>query len=213
MNIVTVLSSVSKIAVLAFVGIFAVLIYELYLFKKESKKKSKPSVPQFNENINFVSQSKVLEKESSIVKRQGAKIFAILGGLLVFLGIIIVITFFRASQETKETEFSATQPLIQFASSKGIRLFSDNFTSLNDDQVATLEAGNKIIIGVESINEADIDQARIRVNSQAWVFDDTTTKYDPKYNVYYKEYEIASDEPTLKIDAQLHSKSDGWLGD
>jgi hypothetical protein len=38
-------------------------------------------------------------------------------------------------------------------------------------------------------------------------------QYNAEKKMYYKEYVVATGESRLKIDAQLHSATDGWLGD
>ena len=76
-----------------------------------------------------------------------------------------------------------------------------------------VQFGKKIIIGIQTIVEADIDRARIKINTKDWQISDITTLFNPQLKVYYREYIVATGTAQLKIDAQLHSASDGWLGE
>ena len=71
----------------------------------------------------------------------------------------------------------------------------------------------KVYVGIQTIDEADIDRARIKINEKDWNVAHITSQFNKDKKVYYREYTIASGESKLKIDAQLHSETDGWLGD
>jgi len=104
-------------------------------------------------------------------------------------------------------------PIINFVASRGIRVYNDNWIELTDVQLQNLNINQKIYIAIESIRDVDIDLARIRVNEALWKDENTTNKYNKDKNIYYKEYIVNSQSAFLKIDAQLHSKSEGWLGE
>jgi hypothetical protein len=82
-----------------------------------------------------------------------------------------------------------------------------------DSKLKALESGYKVFIGVKNISGIDIDKARIRINADKWNLEDETSKLEIKTGLFYKEYQIATNETKLKIEAQLHSQTEGWLGD
>ena len=50
MNITKILSSFNFVTVIAFFITLSFIIYEVYLFKKETLKKAKPQIPEFKGN-------------------------------------------------------------------------------------------------------------------------------------------------------------------
>ncbi|PIS16075.1 hypothetical protein COT62_00345, partial [Candidatus Roizmanbacteria bacterium CG09_land_8_20_14_0_10_41_9] len=84
---------------------------------------------------------------------------------------------------------------------------------LTDLEVSKLKGGDRILIGIETIKNVDVDRARIRVNETEWKLNHITLNFDSQKSIYYKEYSISSGAASLKIEAQLHSLKDGWLGD
>ncbi len=218
MEPLSLLASLNKISLVAFLITLAFIAYQFYLFKKDvSAKKSKPNVPDFNENARTpANYTKVIvgDVETASFKKPN-RLPLIIGialmivfGLIFFIGVInknIPILSFN-------TQITPT-PIINFVASKGIRIYNSNWTPLTDNQLATLSAGRTIYIGVETIGETDIDRARIRVNEKEWKTDNITLKLNDVKNVYYREYTIGTGTAALKIEAQLHSVADGWLGD
>jgi hypothetical protein len=97
--------------------------------------------------------------------------------------------------------------------SDGILIFDENFNLLKDEELNKLEPQKKIIVGIKTLEGTDIDKARIRINKNIWQPEDETKKFEKKNKVFYIEYRPASDESRLKIEAQLHSRSDGWLAE
>ncbi len=55
--------------------------------------------------------------------------------------------------------------------------------------------------------------ARIKINQGEWDDQSITTNFNKEKNVFYRKYQLATNEAFLKIEAQLHSTVDGWLGD
>jgi hypothetical protein len=96
MDILSILGSINIISVFFFVLTFGVLIYEIYLFRKEKKKKEKPTIPNFNPTKAVPNQiySSVpvapAEKPKVIKKRKN---LALMIGVAVatFFGIAIII--------------------------------------------------------------------------------------------------------------------------
>jgi hypothetical protein len=109
----------------------------------------------------------------------------------------------------------AITPLVEekTVTSEGILIFDENFNLLKDEDLNKLEPQKKIIIGIKTLEGAEIDKARIRINRNIWRLEDETKKFENKNKVFYIEYEPASEESRLKIEAQLHSIKDGWLGE
>jgi len=215
MDLVNFLSSVNKLSILAFLVTLGILFYEIQLLKKEKRLSSKPRIPKFEESINpQISQAATLITEKKeVVTKPNNFIIIFLIILLIIFGLATFFGFYKFNQKQNTLSETNVTPIVNLVSSKGIRLFNEQFNLLNDTQLKAIKPGDKLIIGLETINDADIDQARIRVNSNAWQLSDFTKKFSSKYQVYYINYSVASGESKLKIEAQLHSVGDGWLGD
>lgn len=212
------LISINKISLIAFLITFGFLIYEIILLKKESNIKKKLNLPKFSENFNNnlkINEKNIKKKrEITINKPNNIIIFLIIISFL--FGIITLISFFetREKKEVNTTRLSLTPtPIIEFVNSKGIRIFDENFNPILEENLNKIKKGDRILIGVETVPEAEIDRARIRVNKENWEDNDITLNFSKKFNVFYKEYQIATETNRLKIEAQLHSKEDGWLGE
>lgn len=211
MDFLVLLSSVSKISLLAFIGISFFLGYEIYLFRKEQQKKSKPNLPEFsNVAATPLAQTVIIkEKKKMSLTKADNRLLIFLIILFVIFGLItgIGLVDFRSKN-------SAEKPVVQERStimpSKGIRLYDEQFRPINDSSVS---ANMTVIIGVETIKETDIDRARVRVNKSFWDSGDITTNFNKEKAVYYQSFFVASGESRLKIEAQLHSAKDGWLGE
>lgn len=214
MDIINFLGSVNKLSVLAFLVTFAVLVYEVHLLKKEKELRTKPKIPKFEESIkSTITQGSVLvvEKQKKIVKPNNLVIIALIV-LLFFFGIATVFGFTSYREKANQLKISPT-PIIDFITSKGIKIFDENFNTIIDTQLGLIKQGKEIIIGIETIENLDIDRARIRVNKNNWQTEDITVNFSPEHQVFYIKYPVASGESKLKIEAQLHSASEGWLGD
>ena len=136
-------------------------------------------------------------------------------GVLTVLIISSIFIYFFVTQLNQKKIKTQPIPIVQEVSSAGLKVFDKNWTEIkNDGKVqAQIKPGEVVYIGIQTIEEADIDRARIKVNEANWEIKDITTTLNPKLKVYYKEYPVATGTAQLKIDAQLHSASDGWLGD
>ena len=130
--------------------------------------------------------------------------------LLIVVGIMVVTYNTNLKKQEGET---AQVPIIREISSAGLKVYDENWNEIEKKKKDKAKPGEKLYIGIQTIVEADIDRARIRVNERDWQIAHITTLFNPQLEVYYKEYIVATGTAQLKIEAQLHSASDGWLGD
>lgn len=211
MDFLVLLSSISKISLLAFIGISFFLGYEIYLFRKEQQKKTKPNLPEFsNVAATPLAQTVVIkEKKKMSLTKADNRLLIFLIILFVLFGLITVVGLidFRSKNSTEKPVLQERSAIVP---SKGIRLYDQEFRPLSDSSVS---ASMTVLIGVETIKEADIDRARIRINKSVWDSGDITTNFNKENSIYYQSFLIASGESRLKIEAQLHSAKDGWLGE
>lgn len=216
MDILQFLGSVNKISLLAFISTFIFLFYEVHLLRKEKQNKTAPSIPQFKENMSVpISSSKIIveTKNVEIKKRKNMPIAVFIAIFLIIVVAASALLLKSKSTTSTQANFSNPTPIVQMATSRGVKFFSKTFESMSDQQVSTLQPGQSIIIGVETIEGTDVDSARIKVNKIAWTQDSITMNFDKKNKMYFISYTIATEESQLKVDAQLHSKVDGWLGE
>ncbi len=217
--------SVNKVALLAFVVVLGFLLYELYLYRKEKQKTKKPSVPQFVPTAAIptvavgapVVQASVPPKSAAPLKKTSGdqpRVLIVIGILTVLIVVGVFLYFFITQLGKKKTAVTSV-PIVREVSSAGLKVFTKDWTEIKNGEKTSIQIkpGDTVYIGIQTIEEADIDRARIKVNKTDWEIKDITTTLNPKLKVYYKEYLVATGTAQLKIDAQLHSTSDGWLGD
>lgn len=218
MDIVSVLVSFNKISIVAFFITLGFIIYELYLFRKETIREKRPDIPKFEEgtSVSLIQSPTLVAKtqEMASVKRPNSVSLYVGVLFLVIFGLISLFGYLN-SKRTVSNEFTISPtPVITFVSSKGIRIFEPEiWKELTNVEVSKLKEGDRILIGIETIKKMDVDRARIRVNETEWKLNHITLNFDSQKNVYYREYTISSGVASLKIEAQLHSLKDGWLGD
>ncbi len=223
MEIVNFLISINKISLLAFFITLGFIIYEIVLIKKEKQRLKKISLPQFQEKVDKEIFTKIavnLEKKKIRNYKTNNIVLIVLILLMVIFGASSFVGFVNLEKSTSrsflnENKFSqpTPTPLIEFINSKGIKIFNEDFQPIEELELTRLQPGDKIIIGIETIPEVDIDRARIRINKEKWDDEDITTQFSKEKSVFYIEYQIASNDSELKIEAQLHSPEDGWLGE
>ncbi len=211
------LTSFNKISLIAFFITLAFIIYEIKLFKKEAIKETKPLIPDFKENqssqlsnatkVVVVEENKEFFNKPSRLPLFMAVIFLLLFGAIFIIGVV--------NPQLKKNNSSSVSltPIITYTSSKGIKVFDNNWVELGEQELHQLKEGQDIIIGVDTLKDLDIDKARIRVNNAQWLPEDVTGELNSLHNVFYKGYTVSTGESSLKIDAQLHSKTGGWLGE
>lgn len=217
MSIDALLFSVNKISFIAFLITGSLVIYQIYLIKKETLKKIKPKIPEFKEGEKFKNDRKmvVVQKNNdkkSPIKRERKISFVITLIIFLFFGLIILFDPFKFKKELPLDKVTPT-PIIKLVASSGIMVYNKNWVELTDDQIKEIQPGSIIYIGIKTVVGADIDKARIRVNKQYWSKEDLAVKFNKEKNVFYREYLIATGEGSLKIEGQLHSKTEGWLGE
>lgn len=217
MDILGILSSLNIISLIAFFVTVSFLGYQVYSIKKDiNRSSSKPIIPDFNESILQKRQNHKIElkEHTSLVlkKSKTSKSFII---LLIF--VVIFLSIFALSGIVsvllqKKTAQNIEKIRVNYVASKGIRVYNKNWTRLTDSDYRNLKIGDEIIIGIETIAQVDIDKARIRINSNEWTSKDETTLFNKSNNVFYIDYTISLHSGKLRIGAQLHSKSEGWIG-
>lgn len=215
MDVITFLKSVNKLSLLAFLITLGGLVYEIHQLKKDQRYRSKPKIPKFNQSASVQLPQEVTivsDKQEKVMRSNNFTIIVILFILLIVFGLA---AFFGFSKFSQNPVGSAKEPapLINFVTSRGIKIFDSQFNPISDTDLSAVKPGEEIIIGVETIKDIDIDRARIRVNKDSWQTEDITVNFNPEKQVFYIKYMVASDESKLKIEAQLHSATEGWLGD
>lgn len=215
------LVSINKISLVIFFLTLGILIYEYRLLKLERQKEKIPKIPQFNDayassfkkNENVI----VVENKEERYKPHSTKLFIILIIITLFFAMVSLAGFIFQEKSNNITTSNQLANNSSFeekvVASEGILIFDENFNLLKDEDLNKLEPEKKIIVGIKTIQGADIDKARIRINKNIWGLEDETKKFNSKNQVFYIEYQLATAESQLKIEAQLHSIKDGWLGE
>lgn len=210
------LISVNKITLVAFIITFGFLLYELFLIKKEIDRKKKINLPSFKEEVVDLNKNNFIINQSRKINfsRPNNVILLFLLIFSLFFGMTSLIGFISYKDSKDQSDIkNIPTPVVRVQTSRGIKIFNSNFNEIKDNDLLNLKTGDEIIIGVETIPEAQIDRARIRVNENQWKTEDVTLNFSEMYKVYYIKYKIASNTGQLKIEAQLHSPEDGWLGE
>ncbi len=211
--------SINKIALIAFFAVFCFLIFEIKKTIDDKKKKEKPVVPQFNNTVQVnapvAANNTPLPAQVPIKKnvKEGNPYLMIVIASVSLIGVTVLIYFSYTINQQKQKVAATSVPIIKEVSSAGLMVYDSKWKEIGSDKKNQAKYGDKIIIGIQTIVEADIDRARIKINSKDWQISDITTLFNPSLKVYYKEYVVATGTAQLKIEAQLHSASDGWLGD
>jgi len=211
MNLFSILSYLNKLSLLAFIVTLVALGYQLYLLKKENKvKKSDPLIPKFREEITTEIPNYTKLNPALLISNKNNKNKWLY--LAIFFSFFLVLVIFLLIIKKSEQKPTANpSQLVKYITSIGIKVYNNNWIELKDSEIKKLRPGNRIVIGIETIKDNNIDKARIRVNSNRWVDKDVTDKLNQAKNVFYREYIIASDDSALKIEAELHSVTDNWL--
>lgn len=210
--------SINKIALFAFFAVFGFLVYEIKKMMEDKKKKEKPVVPQFNNTdqvrSSVAANSTPLPPITPIKKAEkpGNSVIMIIIGVITLVGVTILMVI-SYNTNLKKQKVTASVPIIREITSAGLKVYDTNWRDIEKRKNDKAKPGEKLYISIQTIVEADIDRARIKVNTQDWRISDITTLFNSKLKVYYREYIVATGTAQLKIQAQLHSASDGWLGD
>lgn len=216
--------SINKIALFAFVVVLGFLVFEIKKTIDDKKKEEKPVVPQFVDAVQSGPQaaatpnSTPLPTASKPIKKNNhnnsvGTMFMIGIGVISLIGLIVVMVLTYNTKAARTRISSTPVPIVREISSAGLKVYDTNWMEIESKKKDKAKPGEVLYIAIQTIVEADIDRARIKINEKDWQIGHITTLYNPKLKVYYKEYTVATGTAQLKIDAQLHSASDGWLGD
>lgn len=215
--------SINKIALFAFVVVLGFLIFEIKKTIDDKKKEEKPTVPQFVDAVQpgpvaAAPNSTPLPTAPKPIKKSNhnnsvGTIIMIIIGVVSLIGLIVVMVLTYNTKAARTRISSTPVPIIREISSAGLKVYDANWVEIESKKKDKAKPGEMLYVAIQTIVEADIDRARIKINERDWQIGHITTLYNPKLKVYYKEYTVATGTAQLKIDAQLHSASDGWLGD
>lgn len=214
MDIIYFLSSINKLSLVAFLITLVVLVYEIRLLQREKLFRVKPKIPKFDESANpqLVQATTLIINKPEKVTKVNNLVIIVLVVLLIIFGLAVFFGFSNYNQKSAQSTLGPT-PIVNIVTSKGIKIFDNQFNPISDLQLSNIKPGEEIIIGIATVKDANIDRARIRVNKADWLTNDITVAFSPKNQIYYLKYIVATGESKLKIEAQLHSVIDGWLGD
>lgn len=221
MDIFNFIFSVNKISLIAFFGTLMILIYEIYLLKKEKNKEIKPNIPQFTSSqYQKPTEQKILtttESPKQQINKKNPNSIIIITVLVIMLflfgGMTIYSFFININRVINNKKVTSSNISVNEINSKGIKLFDLQWNEIQPNHWSKIKSGEKIYITVETVDNADIDRARIRINEKQWKIDHITMMFKKEKNAFYKDFTIATGTSRLKIDAELHSTIDGWLGD
>lgn len=213
MDIFNILGYVNKMSLLAFVVTLGVLLYQVYLLKKDAKHTDEtPVIPDFNENIAApsVNYTKLAPPPVTEEPKKPTNLIVL---IVITFVVIAFLSFAILAKNTSQNKIIQSEPLIKLVASKGIKIYDDKWIELDSDKIATLSGGSPIIVGLDKTEDVNIDGARIRINKSNWSKDDENVKYDEQRKVFYRDFVMATESGYLKAEAQLHSSVDGWLGE
>ncbi|KKP86578.1 MAG: hypothetical protein UR89_C0019G0012 [Candidatus Roizmanbacteria bacterium GW2011_GWA2_35_8] len=212
MDIFNILGYLNKFSLTAFFITFLVLGYQIYSLKKESNlNKNNPIIPDFKEDLKVPSlnYTEIKPEKLTVNKKINNKLIIL---LLITVGVMVLIfktVIFKNSKVNQET---VADSVIKFISSSGIKIYTLDWAELKISEIKKFKGGENIIITIETVPDENVDNARFKINQKNW---DEKQKvlYNKERKVFFLYHIIATGESFLKIEAQLHSKTDGWLGD
>jgi len=211
MDILQLVSSVSKLSIIAFCITFAFLAYEIYLIKRDRKKDEKISIPQFSDQkTTSVKTAKLFVKKKETATSKGNLILIIVLILVMILFAGLIIYSYIQEGNSKKAQARETKVVTTTLNSRGIRIFDDKWSEIKLTKIPKEVVS--LYVGLETIQQVDIDKARIRVNEKYWKQEHTTTELSKQHSVWYRKINIDPGMTDLQIEAQLHSKTEGWLG-
>lgn len=217
MDLTIFIKSISKIAIGAFLITVVFIVYEISLFLKQKKKEEKVILPEFKTGKNY-SQIKAIPVPQNIIKEEKLIFKKPNKGVMIVLVVLFFLfgSLFVTGILMKEKNISQKQknvpPTAERVPSAGIKVYNKKWEEIREEELSSIKAGNIILIGIKGILGTDVEKARLRINNDQWGSGDETVKHNDSLNLFYREYQIASGDAQLKIEAQLYSKSEGWLG-
>lgn len=219
MDIFQFIQSINKVAIIIFFLTGFSLIYEIYLFIKEDQEnKKKPKIPSLTTSGAPHFQKKLTtarreERQPSFKQPNNLAIIVLLVLLIIF-GILFIIGAV-ISKKYKPSQATIPTSILDNRNNtfEGIKIYSLLWEIREKSQLRFARTEEVIIIGIKTNPNIDITKARIRVNSNEWHMTDEIVAFNQQFGVFYREYQIASDDALLKIEAQLYSEKNGWIGE
>ncbi|OGK16072.1 hypothetical protein A2774_01735 [Candidatus Roizmanbacteria bacterium RIFCSPHIGHO2_01_FULL_39_12c] len=109
MDIITVLTSLNKIGLVAFIITLGFLVYEIYLLSKTRNTEEKPEVPQFKEDGQPVSPAQTIIREekkrwNELLTSKNKTILVVLSILLIVFGILTAMEYFANNLTTSRVD-------------------------------------------------------------------------------------------------------------
>ncbi len=213
MDYINIVQSINKVAVIAFFAILLLIGVEIFMMFK-GKKKSLIKIPDFDPKFGKAAKvaTTTVASGSMPASKSMVRMLVISTLLLILFGLMAVFGHYTLSNREVKNAIPQPVPLpqVELVESDGIIVFGQDWKKIQPQNISVTE-GEMLYIGVATVKGTDIDKARIKINKPAWELTDETTQFNKQNSVYYVSYTIATSESSLKIDAQLHSKMDGWL--
>lgn len=216
MDFLSIIASVNKMSIIAFVGALIFFIFEIRAFQNARKKDKLPTIPSFESSatpLNLDVHNVLIITEKNKKRVQYHKIIvSILGIMLIFFGFTSLLSFMSQNNtqdtliEEKQGEVVETE-----VQSRGVRIFDSEWKEITENTSTAFNEGDMLHVGVETISNTQVSKARIKINETSWLPQHETEEFNKQNNVFYRDYVIASDEVTLNIEAQLFSAEEGWL--
>lgn len=210
------ITSINKLSLLAFVITVGFVAYEFFLLRKEKKSSGNVNIPKFDGGSVVTPNAGAATSpatNTSVSKHKNYIFIAVLILLLMIFGVLTVLGSMNFVGRKNVSSASYQTPLITYSTSKGIKILDNKFQPVSDQALSKFHLGDKLIIGIETIKDIDIDMARIRVNKDSWSPEDATSRFDKTNNIFYINYMVATGTAYLKVSGELHSKTQGWLSD
>lgn len=121
MDIVGLLSSLNKVAIVAFLITLGFLVHELILLRKVGNNKAKPQVPQFQEGSKLLlSAEQITESKGKNTTIKNKFALIALTALLIFFGIIIWVGYISLKSSRAKNDQLVPSPTIYKVVAKNI---------------------------------------------------------------------------------------------
>lgn len=215
-EIIGTLGSINILASIVLVIVVIVIVYQVKSLKSNQPVQKNVSVPDYDKNIKYskieISKDIIPQvKRDKVVTKRKQRIIMFMSLIaLVSLTVLLVNIFIFGNESNRKTQSSEK---INIVKSSGIYLYNSDWKPISQEQASKLiKDKEKIIIGIETIENGGIDKARIKINESSWSSKNETMLFKKDKNMYYTEFSSASLGASLVIEAQLHSKEEGWLG-
>ena len=201
----------STISFVAFIITIGLLVYELVLYIRSKDSTSLPNIPEFDQDLKIADpQNATPVKLSNINLPRNPQLILII--ILIIMAILFGIGSLWSNKKPSVNS-SEVSKQVNVTKLEGIEIYSSEGVLLNTDDQSKLKSGDVIMIGIKTSSDGSIDKARIRINVSSWNVTHETSRFDKEKSIYFVEYEIPVDTQKLIVEAQLHSKKDGWMGD